>query len=134
MNIIQKYEIIRKMSDKDFELLKYMYNEGHLNTFENIAKIVKIGIACLLAYISYTNPSTAITVSTAFSAILMLFNNKLTKLIPSIIVSSKVVNRKDRMDIARRIHRILSDIKLGNMQKLSDKIDELDEELNGFKK
>lgn len=136
MNTLQKYEFFRNMSEEDFETFKFVYNNSCTGTFETIAKIVKGGIAALLAYFAYDNWGTCapLSISSGISAFFLLFNKWSTSIIPSIIGTIKIMNADDRSDKVKKLASVVAKYKPSTKDKaermvnLEEKLTKLEQE------
>ena len=130
MNTLQKHEFFRNMSEEDFETFKFVYNNGCTGAFETIAKVVKGGIAALLAYFAYDNWGTCapLSVSSGISAFFLLFNKWSTAIIPSIIGTIKIMKADDRSDKVKKIASVLAKYKPSTKDK-AERLVNLEEEL-----
>lgn len=113
MNTIEKYEFFRNMPEEDFEVFKFIYNNGYINVFENIAKVVRCGIAGLLAYFAYDNydVNTTLSVLSGISSFFLLFPKWCTGLIPSFINTIKVMKSDKRSENVKNIAKVVSKYK-----------------------
>lgn len=136
MNSIEKYEFFRNMPEEDFEVFKFVYNNGRTSTFENIAKVVRCGIAGLLAYFAYDNydANTVLSVLSGISSFFLLFPKWCTGLIPSFISTIKVMKSDKRSEIVKKLANVISKYKPGNKYKakrmvnLEEKLTKLERE------
>lgn len=127
MNKLQRYKNVRSLSDKEFQLLETMYKLGNAGLLERIDKVVKIAIAGLLGYISYSsfqNNEIAMSVMTGISTILMLFNENISAIIASLVSAIKVTKMKpeEREKIANSIMNMSFKIK---REKINRKLNDL---------
>lgn len=113
MNTIERYEFFRNMPEEDFEVFKFVYNNGYINVFENIAKVVRCGIAGLLAYFAYDNydANTTLTILSGISSFFLLFPKWCIGLIPSIIGTIKVMRSDKRSEYVKNISNVVSKYK-----------------------
>lgn len=113
MNTIEKYEFFRNMPEEDFEVFKFVYNNGYINVFENIAKVVRCGIAGLLAYFAYDNydVNTTLSILSGISSFFLLFPKWCTGFIPSFIGTVKVMRSDKRSENVKNIANVVSKYK-----------------------
>jgi len=113
MNTIEKYEFFRNMPEEDFEVFKFVYNNSRTSTFENIAKVVRCGIAGLLAYFAYDNydVNTTLSVLSGISSFFLLFPKWCTGLIPSFIGTVKIMRSNKKLENVKKIANVVSKYK-----------------------
>lgn len=136
MNKLQQHELFRNMPEEDFETFKFIYNYGYTGIFENIAKVVKCGIAGLLAYFAYDNydVNTALTILSGISSFFLLFPKWTTTLIPSFIGTIRVMKSDKRSEIVKKLANVISKYKPVNKYKakrmvnLEEKLTKLEQE------
>ena len=134
MNTLQKHEFFRNMPEKDFEVFKFAYNNGYTGTFETVAKVVKYGIAGLLAYFAYDNwgTCTPLSISSGIGAFLLAFDKWSTTLIPSIIGTVKIMKSDNRSEEIKKLASVVSTYKPSEkdraerMVKLEEKLSKMD--------
>ena len=136
MNTIEKYEFFRNMPGEDFEVFKFIYNNSCTSTFENIAKVVRCGIAGLLAYFAYDNydVNTTLSILSGISSFFLLFPKWCTGLIPSYIGTIRVMRSDKRSEAVKNIARVVSKYKpefkerAERMVKKEEKLTKLEQE------
>lgn len=136
MNKLQQHELFRNMPEEDFETFKFIYNYGYTGIFENIAKVVKCGIAGLLAYFAYDNydVNTTLTILSGISSFFLLFPKWSTSLIPSFISTIKIMKSDKRSEMVKKVANVVSKYKPGRKKKaermvnLEEKLTKLEQE------
>ena len=124
------------MPEEDFETFKFIYNNGYTGIFENIAKVVKCGIAGLLAYFAYDNydVNTTLSILSGISSFFLLFPKWSTSLIPSFISTIKIMKSDKRSEMVKKVANVVSKYKPGRkkeaerMVNLEDKLTKLEQE------
>ena len=113
MNKLQQHELFRNMPEEDFETFKFIYNYGYTGIFENIAKVVKCGIAGLLTYFAYDNydVNTTLSILSGISSFFLLFPKWSISLIPSLIATIRVVKSDKRSETVKKVANIVSKYK-----------------------
>lgn len=127
---LQKFETVRAMSDKEFDVFSKLYKGGKHSFFEYVENYGKYAIAALLAYISYDYFNCADTLigwSSAIASFLMFFGKSIGDLISSTIYSFHILKNK-KYDEALELTDTANDIRKRRIESQIEGLKQLENE------
>lgn len=113
MNKIQKYEAVRKLSNKEFNTFKEVYKFAKRNTFEKLETIVLYLMVIALGYVSYETKDLSNNYACLISGIsagTLLLGPFVGLLISSVIAVHTAAKKKNLEQYISELRNILSKI------------------------